>query len=87
MSGKYLCLGLRAYTIVRVGACIYTNSLTLAADFAGLPSFRKLWGTVNEPLMPGNYTVTVTNGVLSDGSYLNPSTEAEQTFLYPVIRI
>jgi hypothetical protein len=37
--------------------------------------------------MPGNYTVTVTNGVLSDGSYLNPSTEAEQTFLYPVIRI
>lgn len=66
------------------GYCVEDEHFIVWMRSAGLPSFRKLWGTVNEPLMPGNYTVTVTNGVLSDGSYLNPSTEAEQTFLYPV---
>ena len=28
---------------------------------AGLPNFRKLWGKINEPLLPGNYELLIMN--------------------------
>lgn len=67
------------------GYCVEDEHFMVWMRAAGLPSFRKLYAVIEEDLMPGTYTVQVSNGVLVNGAYRNAWEGYEvQRFLYPV---
>jgi hypothetical protein len=82
------------------GFCTEDQHFVVWMRSAGLPSFRKLYARINEPLPAGTYTVRVSNGVptntgnVTDINVLGPHynwgypldnpTPKVQRFLYPV---
>mmetsp|Transcript_7933 Transcript_7933/g.17759 ORF Transcript_7933/g.17759 Transcript_7933/m.17759 type:complete len:402 (-) Transcript_7933:604-1809(-) len=79
------------------GFCAEDEHFIVWMRTAALPTFRKLYAKIDEDLLPGTYTVRVSNGefsphypsyynpALSAGFYKDPSiTPVNQTFLYPV---
>ena len=70
------------------GYCVEDEHFVVWMRAAGLPNFRKLYGTVETRLEPGTYTLRITNGQAvtlgGDTTYTNPATGVAQRFLYPV---
>ena len=82
------------------GFCTEDQHFVVWMRSAGLPSFRKLYARINEPLPVGTYTVRVSNGVPTNtgnvtdinvngphynwGFPLDNPTPKVQRFLYPV---
>ena len=66
------------------GYCVEDEHFAVWMRAAGLPNFRKLYAKIETRLEPGTYTVSVSNGVNEDGTYVNKWTGAAQPFLYPV---
>lgn len=66
------------------GYCTEDEHFIVWMRTAGLPSFRKLWGIIDQDLPEGKYTISVSNGVFQEGRYVNPSTNLPQETTYPV---
>jgi len=67
------------------GQCVEDEDFIVWMRTAGLPTFRKLYRTIDEELPAGEYTIHIRNGLeKASGKMINPATNEEQTSLYPV---